>query len=97
MRPHRNPSWIGGLSPFHLLDHFRVGLLDEHSDPSEHLAPPSTRLLFSRIDQLRGRVFPLSFLRALLHGYCRFIGYSTFDQSKSSCGFVMKSTERNTR
>src|SRR6267142_6922993 len=65
VRPSRNPS------PLPLLDHFGVGLLDETSDPSERLAPPITQLLDSRIDQLRGRVFSFSFLRAalpLLHG-----------------------------
>src|SRR5881227_3563389 len=47
-------------------DGFGVGLLDEHSDPSERLAPPITLLLDSRIDPLRGRVSSLSFLRAAL-------------------------------
>src|SRR5258708_6797853 len=70
VRPHRNPS------PLPLLDHFGVGLLDESSDPSERLAPPITQLLDSRIDQLRGRVSSLSFLRAarpVLHGCRRFL------------------------
>src|SRR6476620_2328700 len=70
MGPHRNPS------PLPLLDHFRVGLLDETSDPSERLAPPITQLLDSRIDQLRGRVSSFSFVRAALalsHGCCRFL------------------------
>src|SRR6266404_5800121 len=76
VRPHRNPCHrVRRLSPFHLLDHFGVGLLDEKSDPSERLAPPITQLLDSRIDPLRGRVASFSFLDAalrLLHGCCRF-------------------------
>src|SRR5437870_11970463 len=80
MRPHRNSRGIGGLPPLHFLDHFRVGLLDENSDPSERLAPPITQLLDSRVYQLRGRVSSFSFPRAalpllhgcrFLHGYCR--------------------------
>ena len=53
-----------------------VGLLDEHSDPGEHLAPPIAQLLDSRIDQPRGRIACFSFLRTarrLLHGGCRFL------------------------
>src|SRR5260370_40028970 len=77
MRPHRNSRHrVRRLSPFHLLDHFGVGLLDEHSDPSEHLAPPIPQLLDSRIDQPRGRVSSFSFLDAalrLFHGWCRFL------------------------
>src|SRR5215475_3396523 len=73
VRPHRNSS------PLPLLDHVGVGLLDENSDPSEHLAPPITQFLDSRIYQLRGGVFPSSLLqaalpvprRSLLHGCCR--------------------------
>src|SRR5882724_7763158 len=42
VRPHRNPS------PLPLLDHFRVGLLDESADPSERLAAPIAQLLDSR-------------------------------------------------
>src|SRR5438034_2127753 len=56
-----------------LLDHFGVGLVDENSDPSGHLAPPITQLLDSRINQLRGRVSSFSFLDAALrphHGGC---------------------------
>src|SRR5207247_11149256 len=66
--PHRTPS------PLPLLDYFGVGLLDEHSDPGEHLAPPITQFLDSRIDQPRGRVSSFSFLPPkafgvrLLHG-----------------------------
>src|ERR1700681_2416616 len=70
VRPHRNPS------PLPLLDHFGVGLLDEDSDPSERLAPPTTEFLDSRIYQPRGRVSSFSFLRValvLLHGCCRFL------------------------
>ena len=70
--PHRNPSHrVRWLSPFHLLDHLGVGLSDESSDPGERLAPPIAQLLDSRMDQLRGRLASLSFLRAalpLLHG-----------------------------
>src|SRR6266849_10017961 len=58
--PHRNPS------PLPLLDHFRVGLLDESSNPSERIASPIFQLLDSRIYQLRGRVSSFSFLRAAL-------------------------------
>src|SRR6516162_5250223 len=75
VRPHRNPS------PLPLLDHFRVGLLDESAQPSECLAPPILQLLDPRIDQLRGRLFSFAFLRAafallhcghrFLHGCCR--------------------------
>src|SRR5271169_4165790 len=70
VRPHRNPS------PFPLLDHFGVGLLDESSEESERLAPPIAQLLDPRIDQLRGRISSVSLLRAalaLLHGLCRFL------------------------
>src|SRR5262249_54554115 len=58
------------LSPFHFLDHLGVSLFDELPEPGEGLAPPITQLPDSRIDQLRGRVYSLSFLRAahpLLH------------------------------
>ena len=58
------------LSPFHLLDHFGVGLSDETSDPSERLAAPVVELLDLRVDELRRRVLSatLDFLRArLLH------------------------------
>src|SRR5436190_8404024 len=49
------PDWdsrhrIRRLPPFPLLDDLGVGLADEHSDPSERLAPPITELLDSRID-----------------------------------------------
>src|SRR5688572_3657550 len=47
VRPHGNPS------PLPLLDHFRVGLLDENADASERLAAPITQLFDTRIDQLR--------------------------------------------
>src|SRR5215831_16991113 len=65
MFPNRNPS------PFPLLDHLRVGLFDENSDPGEHLAPPITQFLDSRIYQLRRSVSFFSFFRValpLLHG-----------------------------
>src|SRR5262245_4676907 len=80
MRPHRHPS------PLPLLDHFRVGALDENSDPSQRLAPPITQLLDSRIYQPRGRVLPFSFLRALplLHELCRFLHRCC--RSPVSCG-----------
>jgi hypothetical protein len=43
-----------------------VDLLDEGPDPPrERLAPPITQRRDSRIDQLRGRVSPFSFLRAV--------------------------------
>src|SRR6267142_4898601 len=58
VRPYRNPS------PLPLLDHLRVGLLDENSDPSERLAPPITQLLDARTDPLRGRVCSFSSLDA---------------------------------
>src|SRR2546426_3994525 len=41
VRPHRNPS------PLPPLDHFGVGPFDENSDPSERLAPPITRAIFT--------------------------------------------------
>jgi hypothetical protein len=51
VRPHRNPAHrVRRLSPFHLLDHVGVGLLDEHSGPSERLGPRIVQLLGSRID-----------------------------------------------
>src|SRR6266480_2560537 len=50
--------------PLPLQGHFGVGLLDENSDPSEHLAPPITQLLDSRIYQpASGRPRTLSGLR----------------------------------
>src|SRR5262249_27898346 len=61
VRPHWNPRRIGGLSPFHLLDHIGVGLLDHYSDPSEHVAAPIVQLLDSRIDLMRGRAYSFSF------------------------------------
>src|SRR5262245_41985054 len=61
MRPYRHPS------PLPLLDHFRVGLFYESSDPSEYLASPITQFLDSRIYQLRRRRSPLSSLHAILH------------------------------
>src|SRR5262249_41427497 len=74
VRPHRDPQHrVRRLSPFHLLDHFGVGLFDENADPGERLAPPITQLLDSRIDQMRGRGASFSFLRAalsLFHGCC---------------------------
>src|SRR5713101_8957364 len=67
VRPHRNPRHrVRRLSPFQLLDHLGVGLLDENSDPRERLALPITQLLDSRIYQMRGRGFSFSFLRAAL-------------------------------
>src|SRR5262249_24847843 len=46
---------------------FGIGLLDQGTDPAEHLASPVAKLLDSRVDQL-GRRF--AFLRpALLHHY----------------------------
>src|SRR5262249_31259029 len=72
---HRDPEHRARrLSPFHLLDHFGVGLLDENADPGERLPPPITQLLDSRIDQMS--VASFSFLRAALplsHGCCRFL------------------------
>src|SRR5262249_49835736 len=72
VRPHRNPGHrVRRLSPFHLLDHIGVGLLDEHSDASERLGPPIIQRLDSRIDEMRGRASSLSSLRAalgLFHG-----------------------------
>ena len=56
--PHRNAA------PLPRLDHLRVGLSDESSDPGERLAPPIAQLLDSRIYPLRGRVFSCSFRRA---------------------------------
>src|SRR4029077_14898827 len=50
VRPHRNPS------PFPLLDHIRISLLDQGAAPADHLSPPVAELLDSRIDQLRGRL-----------------------------------------
>jgi hypothetical protein len=64
------------LSPFHLLDHFGVGLSDETSDPSERLAAPIGERRDSCVDQLRRRASALCFLRAafaLLHGCRRFL------------------------
>src|SRR5215469_1987368 len=58
------PHWHA--SPFPLLDDFRIGFLDQGTEPAEHLAPPVAQLLDSRVYQLRRR---LGFLRAaLLHG-----------------------------
>src|SRR5450755_5083047 len=34
VRPHRNPS------PLPLLDDFRIGFLDQGTEPAEHLSPP---------------------------------------------------------
>jgi len=53
VRPDRNSRRTGGLSPFHLLDRFGIGLLDKGSDASERFAPPIT---------LRGSVWYFSFL-----------------------------------
>src|SRR5262249_10551222 len=59
VRPYRNPS------PLPLLDDFGIGLLDQGTEPAEHLAPPVAELLDARVDQLRRR---LALLRpALLH------------------------------
>src|SRR5262245_36208747 len=57
VRPHRH-------SPLPLLDHFRVSLLDEHSDSSKHVATPIIQLFDSRIDLLSGKFCPFPFLRA---------------------------------
>src|SRR6476660_6452085 len=45
------------FSPFPLLDHLGVGLLDEISDPSERLAPPVAQLFDFCLDQLCRRLF----------------------------------------
>src|SRR5215207_10066511 len=67
MRPHQNTAHrIRRLSPFHLLNHLGVSLLDEPSNPSQRLAPPIAQLLDSRLDQLRGRGFSVSSRRAAL-------------------------------
>src|SRR5262245_47916762 len=77
VRPHRHPCHrVRRLSPFHLLDHVGISLLDESPDLSKGLAPPITQRFDSRIDLVRGRASSLSFLRvalALLHGCCRFL------------------------
>src|SRR5262249_52585985 len=49
VRPHRNSS------PLPLLDDFRIGLLDQATEPAQHLAPPVAQLLDSCIDELGGR------------------------------------------
>ena len=62
VRPHRNP-------PLPILDHLRVGLIDESPDAGERFAPPGAQLFDFRIDQLGGRGFLFSILwDALLHG-----------------------------
>src|SRR5437763_1840167 len=67
VRPHRDPRHrVRRLCPFHLLDHFGVGLLDETSDPSKRLAPPIAQLLDSRIYQLRGGVSSYCFLGVVI-------------------------------
>lgn len=73
VRPHWNSERVGWFSPFHLLDDFGIGLLDEPADLCEPLAPPVTQFLDSRIDQLRGRVYPINVFRAglRLHGSYR--------------------------
>src|SRR6185295_381074 len=78
------------LSPFPFLNDFRVGLFDEHTDPSEHLVPPITQrvdslvTVASRLDRLSGGwriLLSASFLRAVpllrLHGFCGFLHGST--------------------
>src|SRR5581483_3187574 len=47
-------------SPLPLFNHFGIGVLDQSSEPAEHLAPPIAELLNPRIDQLTRRL-------ALLH------------------------------
>src|SRR5206468_10202891 len=49
-------AWVGGLSPFPLLDDFGVGSLDEFAHFRERLTPPIAQLLDFRIDELRGRL-----------------------------------------
>src|SRR5262249_12036216 len=59
-----------GSPPLPLLDHSRVGLFDQAAEPRQRLAPPVAQLLDPRIDQSRGGLAALSFLRpalALLH------------------------------
>src|SRR5436190_9132078 len=68
--PDRDPS------PFPLLDHLGVDLLDESSDPSERLASPIAQILNPLVYQLRRRTSSFSFLRTalpLLHDCCRFL------------------------
>src|SRR6188768_1351123 len=45
----------GSAPPLPLLDDLGIGLLDEGTEPAEHLAPPVAQLLDSRVDQLRRR------------------------------------------
>jgi hypothetical protein len=47
--PCRDPS------PLPILDDIRVGLMDEGSEPAEHLAPPVAEHRNPLVDQLRGR------------------------------------------
>src|SRR3954466_4327405 len=46
--PHRNAS------PFPFLDDFWIGIPDDGTEPSEHLAPPVVELLDPSVDELRG-------------------------------------------
>src|SRR5262249_60936450 len=64
--PRTPPHRVRWFSPFPLPAPLGVGLSDESSDPGERLAPPIAQLLDSRMDQLRGRVSSLSFLRGAL-------------------------------
>src|SRR5689334_15773676 len=43
MRPHRDARGVGWLSPLHLFDRIRIGLLNERADASERRAPPVAR------------------------------------------------------
>jgi len=69
VRPHRDPS------PLPLLDYFGIGLLDEHSDPRECLAPPITQLCDSHIDELRGRGSFFPSFEALLLFFMVVVGF----------------------
>src|SRR4051794_23093734 len=59
MQPCRDSRGVRRLAPFHLLDHLRIGLFDECSDPPEHLAAPVTQPCKLSVDQLRIRHYHL--------------------------------------
>src|SRR5262245_8008729 len=80
MIPFVRPDW--NTPPLPLLDHFGVCRLDQGADSGEHLAPPITQFLDSRVYQLG---WGLGFLRpALLHETCLLQHYFVTSPARSA-------------